>query len=254
MTSLVKRLVGRGLGQLGYTVSRTRSPWPRDFEQPEIDLCREVAPYTMTTPEAILTLADAVRHIVAQKVPGAIVECGVWRGGSMMAVARTLLDIGETNVDLYLFDTFAGMSEPGEKDVHWSGETARAQLAVEPNVPESLLWARAGLAEVQAAMRSTDYPASRVHFVEGMVEETLPARAPEHISLLRLDTDWYEPTLHELIHLYPRLEPGGILILDDYGWWRGARDATDEYFSEHEPRPFLVRIDADGVRLAVKPR
>ncbi|HZB35934.1 MAG TPA: TylF/MycF/NovP-related O-methyltransferase [Gaiellaceae bacterium] len=252
MRRLLRRPLRRALRVFGYELKRTRSPWPRDFVQADIDLCREVAPFTMTTPEAIYVLAGAVRHVVSNGLPGAIVECGVWKGGSMMAVAKTLLSLGKTDVDLFLFDTFEGMSEPTEKDIHWSGETAKTQLAREEK-EASLTWARATLDEVQQAMRSIPYPPSRIHFVKGRVEDTLPDQAPPQIALLRLDTDWYESTRHELVHLYPRVVPGGVLIVDDYGWWRGAAEATDEYFRANGPTPFLVRIDADGVRLSVKP-
>jgi O-methyltransferase len=250
---LLRRAVRRVLRRLGYKISRLDSPWPRDFQQPQIDLCREVAPYTMTSPEAVSVLADAVRHIVSTEVPGAIVECGVWKGGSMMVVARTLIDLGRTDIDLYLFDTFEGMVEPDQKDVDWRGWAAEDLLAREANKDESLVWARAPLQHVQHAMRAVPYPASKIHFVKGRVEDTLPDRAPEEIALLRLDTDWYESTKHELIHLYPKLAPGGVLIIDDYGWWRGSGQATDEYFAANGPAPLLVRIDDSGVRLAVKP-
>src|ERR1051325_10354963 len=88
--------------------------------------------------------------------------------------------------------------------------------------------------------------------LEGTVEETIPAQAPERIALLRLDTDWYESTRHELVHLYPRLVPGGVLIIDDYGHWEGARKAVDEYIAQNNLRLFLNRIDYAG-RLAIKP-
>ena len=78
-----------------------------------------------------------------------------------------------------------------------------------------------------------------------------PAASPPSIALLRLDTDWYESTYHELVHLYPRLSVGGILIIDDYGYWQGARRAVDRYFAEQGTRVFLSRIDETG-RLAVK--
>jgi O-methyltransferase len=252
MRRLLRRPLKRALRALGYELRRAQSPWPRDFVQADIDLYREVGPFTMTTPEAIHVLAGAVRHVVSNGLPGAIVECGVWKGGSMMTIAKTLLSLGKTDVDLFLFDTFEGMSDPTEKDIHWSGETAKAQLAREEK-EGSLTWALAPLDEVQQAMGSVPYPPSKVHFVQGRVEDTLPDQAPPQIALLRLDTDWYESTRHELIHLYPRLVPGGVLIVDDYGWWRGAAEATDEYFRENGPTPFLVRVDADGVRLAVKP-
>ena len=96
---------------------------------------------------------------------------------------------------------------------------------------------------------ATGYPAERLHFVEGKVEDTIPEQAPERIALLRLDTDWYESTRHELEHLYPRLSPGGVLIIDDYGHWEGARQAVDEYF---KGEVYLHRIDYTG-RLAIKP-
>jgi O-methyltransferase len=251
--ALVKRPLRRALHGLGYEITRIRPLWPRDFQQTEVDLYREVAPYTMTSPEAIYALAQAVRYVVSSAIPGAIVECGVWKGGSMMAVARTLYGLGQIDTDLYLFDTFEGMTEPTNKDVHWTGETAAVLLARESKGDESTLWARAPLEHVQRAMRLVPYPAAKIHYVRGNVEDTIPAQAPDRIAVLRLDTDWYESTKHELVHLYPRLAPGGVLIVDDYGWWSGAREATDEYFREHGSAPHLVRIDEGGGRVAVKP-
>jgi O-methyltransferase len=249
---LVRRPVRRALHGLGYEIAPIRPPWPADFREADIALYREVAPYTMTTPEAIYALAEAVRYLAANEIPGAIVECGVWKGGSMMAVARTLLELGRTDVDLYLFDTFEGMTEPTGKDIHWTGESAKELLAREAR-QDSILWARAPLEQVLHAMSSVGYPAHKTHFVKGRVEVTIPDQAPDLIALLRLDTDWYESTKHELVHLYPRLAPGGVLILDDYTWWRGAGEATDEYLRDNRPAPLLVRIDDGGVRVAVKP-
>ena len=105
---------------------------------------------------------------------------------------------------------------------------------------------------VRELLRSTGYPSERVHVVRGAVEETLPGHAPDRLALLRLDTDWYESTRHELQELYPRLATGGVLIVDDYGHWEGARRAVDEYFAGAGPAPLLQRIDYTG-RMAVKP-
>ncbi len=104
---------------------------------------------------------------------------------------------------------------------------------------------------VTQTVLSSGYPAERVHVVRGRVEETLPEAAPEHIAVLRLDTDWYISTRHELQHLYPRLVDGGVLIIDDYGHWQGARRAVDEYFRDEAPPLLLNRIDYTG-RVAVK--
>src|SRR5690606_24776929 len=100
-------------------------------------------------------------------------------------------------------------------------------------------------------MVSTGYPMERCHFVEGKVEDTIPATVPDRISLLRLDTDWYESTRHELEHLWPLLQPGGVLIIDDYGHFEGARKAVDEYFLDRSDAPLLNRIDYTG-RIAIK--
>ena len=99
---------------------------------------------------------------------------------------------------------------------------------------------------------STGYPKERIHFIKGKVEETLPKHAPGKIALLRLDTDWYESTAHEMTHLYPRLSENGVLIIDDYGHWQGARQAVDEYFARQEFRPLLTRMDYSA-RMLVKP-
>jgi hypothetical protein len=171
----------------------------------------------------------------------------------MMAVARVLLELGETDRDLYLFDTFEGMTAPTTRDIQWGGDAADELLARERRDDDSTLWAEASLERVRGALHATAYPRSKIHFVRGRVEETIPGAAPAAISILRLDTDWYESTKHELTHLYPRLASGGVLIIDDYGWWQGAREATDEYFREAGRPPLLVRVDDAGVRLCVKP-
>ena len=155
------------------------------------------------------------------------------------------------DVDLYLFDTFEGMTKPTEKDVHWTGQAAEALLAREPNSQESILWAQASLDEVRDAMDGVCYPASKIHYAKGSVEDTIPDQAPDQIALLRLDTDWYESTLHEMIHLFPLLCVSGVLIIDDYGYWQGSRRAVDEYFESQKFTPLLHKLDYSG-RIAVK--
>lgn len=168
----------------------------------------------------------------------------------MMAVAYTLLRMGEER-ELFLYDTFAGMPTPSSRDVQFDGSLAAALLRRASK--RSHMRGVAAIEEVKANLQSTGFPVDRIHIVAGPVEETIPAAVmPGAIALLRLDTDWYESTLHELTHLYPILRAHGILIIDDYGHWRGARDATDEYFGARGFRPFLHRIDYTGV-VAVKP-
>lgn len=228
---------------------------PPGLDAETLATLRAVRPYTMTSAARIVALCDAVRYVARAGVPGAIVECGVWRGGSMMAAARTLREAGDAARELYLFDTFEGMTAPGEHDVSIDGRSAAEQLAAgerrDPGADS--IWCYAPAEGVEAAMRSTGYDAARIHLVAGRVEETLPARAPAQIALLRLDTDWYESTYHELVHLYPRLAVGGVLILDDYGHWQGARRAVDQYFAEQGVPLLLQRVDYTG-RMAVKLR
>lgn len=117
---------------------------------------------------------------------------------------------------------------------------------------ESSTWAAASTADVRDNLASTGYPAIGLRFVEGPVERTIPATVPGRLAVLRLDTDWYASTRHELEPLYPRLVPGGVLIIDDYGHWRGAATATDEYLAGLHPQPYLHRVDYSA-RLLVRP-
>ena len=206
-----------------------------------------VRPYTMTSAERIAAVCDAARYISRSGIAGAVVECGVWRGGSMMAAARTLLEERDTARDLYLFDTFEGMTEPGAADVSIFGAAAAEEYKLHPEG-----WCAASLDDVRESMQRVGYPSDRVHLVKGLVEETIPGGAPQQIALLRLDTDWYESTRHELEHLFPRITPGGVLIIDDYGHWQGARKAVDEYLQTRGIPLLLARTDYTG-RIAVVP-
>jgi hypothetical protein len=237
--------------RFGFDVSRYPPSIPTDIDAQAASTIAQVRAYTMTSPERLFSLIQAVRHVCAAEIPGDVVECGVWRGGSMMAVARTLIECGERARPLHLFDTFEGMSSPGERDVDIDGREAGSLLQSQRKDDPQSVWCIAPLEEVRAGLASTGYDMSQVHFVKGKVEDTLPAHAPTRIAILRLDTDWYESTRHELEQLYPRLSAGGILIVDDYGHWAGCRQAVDEYFASHGAPVLLNRIDYTG-RIAVK--
>ena len=213
---------------------------PRDRE-----LIETVRPFTMTSLESLWSTVISVRHVVRNQVAGAFVECGVWRGGQSALAARVFQSEHDVR-DLWLFDTFAGMTAPTAADVNLFGqsslETFRRHQKGDVNT-----WAYASLPDVRKVMESTGYPSERVHFVEGPVETTLRAgHVPERIAVLRLDTDWYESTKVELEILYPRLAPGGVLIVDDYGHYAGARQAVDEYFAAQHVFPLLQPIDYSG--------
>ena len=247
MLKLMKRGIRKFLRHLGYEIV-TCAP---DFDQPTRELFEYVRPYTMTSIERMSALRKSVEYIVRCDIPGDIVECGVWKGGSMMAVARTLIELGVTDRNLYLFDTFEGMSAPSGADRHFSGRAA-ADLLQTSDKKTSHVWAYGSLDDVKRAMRDTGYDKRRVTFIKGKVEDTVPEYAPKEIALLRLDTDWYESTFHELTHLYPRLSAAGVLFLDDYGHWEGAKRAVDEYIRQQNLKLLLNRIDYTG-RICVKP-
>jgi hypothetical protein len=248
----LKSLVTHAVRVLGYDlVPRSAAPGLRsdfpepDFTERDIRDYGRVKPFTLTSSERVLALIQAVRHVVRSGLEGAIVECGAWKGGSMMAAAYALLEVGTTDRDLHLFDTFDGMSEPTEVDIDFEGNGPARYMKKTREMAADL-----GL--VRANLMRTGYPESRLHFIKGKVEDTLPANAPEKIALLRLDTDWYESTRHELLHLYPRVVRGGIVIIDDYGHFQGCRKAVDEFLNTLDARVFLSRIDYSG-RLIVKP-
>lgn len=222
---------------------------PADYDDEARACIHAVRPYTMTSPERLNAVILATRYVTRHGIPGAVVECGVWRGGSMQAVARTLLAAGDPGRDLYLFDTFEGMPPPTDKDRRRDGESAADLLARQSK--DRPIWAVASLDDVKEGFRQIPYPEERIHYVQGRVEDTVPDRAPEQIAILRLDTDWYASTRHELEYLYPRLVSGGVLLIDDYGWWQGSRDAVDEFLEKTGARLLLLRMD-EG-RIAVKP-
>jgi lipopolysaccharide biosynthesis glycosyltransferase len=222
-------------------------------ERETIDRCR---PYSLASDERLAATMDAVEYVVRSGVEGALVECGVWKGGSVLAMILTLQRLGVDDRDVYLFDTFSGMTEPSAHDTSRFDDPAAGTWA-SARAAGTKAWDwlfRAddfGKEQVERLLRETGYPPSRINFAVGPVEETLPSSAPADVAVLRLDTDWYESTRHELVHLYPRLRAGGVLLIDDYGHWDGARRAVDEYFSASAAPVLFGRTDYTG-RMAVK--
>jgi len=223
-----------------------------DIDDATRELFKYVESFTMTGIEDIAVLRQAVEYIVRHDIPGDIVECGVWKGGSMMAIARTLIEHGDATRALYLCDTFSGMTTPTSVDKDFLGIDAQEQMddAI-PLKSTAHIWAVAPLDAVKRAMSATGYDQARIQYVRGRVEDTLPCSAPEAIALLRLDTDWFESTYHEMLHLFPRLVRGGVLIVDDYGHWKGSRLAVDKYLQETKTQLLLNRINYSA-RIAVK--
>jgi hypothetical protein len=259
-TRVIKSAARNVIRRLGYEIvpndwfkkHTVRKDIYPDIDRPTQELFYSVQEITLSGMERVAALRQAVEYIVRHDIPGDIVECGVWKGGSMVVIAKTLLEQKAGTRKLYLFDTFSGMTAPTDADADLRGGNAKQLLhAAEEQKANSTVWAIAPLESVKSVMQTTGYDAEKVVYVEGRVEETIPAQAPTQISLLRLDTDWYESTYHELIHLFPRLSVGGVLLIDDYGHWQGARRAVDQYLAEKKVRVLLNRIDYTG-RICVK--
>lgn len=221
---------------------------PVEATSQEIEDIKFVGPYTATSVERRFALIQAVKFVVKNSIPGDFVECGVWRGGSAMLIAKTLLRLGVSDRKIWLYDTFEGMSPPTDSDKSENGVLASEILSKEQK--GTGVWCYSSLQEVKINFGKIPYPFENVLFIKGTVETTIPNRIPEKICLLRLDTDWYESTKHELLFLYPRLQKNGVLIIDDYGAWMGARRAVDEFCQNH-PGLFLNVIDDTG-RIAIK--
>lgn len=222
-----------------------------EFNNEFKEILANVKDYTMVSVERLYSNYNASLYISKNNIAGSIVECGVWKGGSSMMMLNTLKNRKDESRDVYLYDTYEGMSEPTEFDKKTGSTTLAMEKWKEMSQEEYNEWCYSSIEEVQKNVKSVGYDLSKVHFIKGKVEDTIPATLPEKISILRLDTDWYESTKHEMVHLFPRLVSGGVLIIDDYGSWEGARKAIDEYIEHNSIKILLNRIDSTG-RIAIK--
>jgi O-methyltransferase len=240
-----------GIKCLLRTLTGTHNPNPdshfEDVTAEEWNIIRQCREFTLTSPERLLAAIRSAEYLTRHGIEGDIVECGVWRGGSSMAIALSLIHHNDTSRNLYLYDTYDGMPPPSENDLDLHGQMASELLEKDP----ANFVCRASAEDVEKNMAATGYPQNKIHIVKGPVEKTIPANMPQNIAMLRLDTDWYESTLHEMQHLFPALATSGVIIIDDYGHWKGARKAVDEYLANTGTKLYLARIDYTG-RVGVK--
>ena len=257
INELFFRLIKKILNSRNYDITHKiannniSTEFPPDFEKKNINIIKKVENYTMTSVERLNSLINAVKYVIDNNIEGSFVECGVWKGGSVMSMALTLISKGILDRDIYLYDTFKGMPKPKNIDVDVHGTSAENYLSSYQKSEGSLAWCIASKDEVKKNIYNTGYPKENFKLIEGKVEDKIPRYLPGKISILRLDTDWYESTKHTMIHLYPLLAENGILIIDDYGHWKGSKKAVDEYIGENNICIFLQRIDKTG-RIAIK--
>ena len=250
---MLGKIIKQGARKLGYNIVKSGGVGvPVDMEKEFIEIYNRCSSYTMTSIERMYALYKGVEYICQNNIKGDFVECGVWRGGSSMVMALSLMKFNNVENKIFLYDTFEGMSEPTGKDIDLHGKSADELLAQHSKTNDiNSVWCYETLDEVKKNLESTGYPKENLVFVKGKVENTIPETIPAQISLLRLDTDWYESTSHEMKQLYPLLEASGVLIIDDYGHWSGSRKAVDEYFSQSDQQILLNRIDYTG-RIGIK--
>ena len=250
----MKKVIKSIAKKMGYTIRKDTSEIVSDIQEPEFwEVYRQCKNYTMTSLAQMYSLYSSMKYIINNGVKGDFVECGVWKGGSSMLMAIMLKKYGISTPKIYMYDTYEGMSEPTDADKDFEGKQADKLLAKnQENKEDNPYWCYSAIEEVRATMNSTGYPKENIVLVKGKVEDSIPGTIPAgDIALLRLDTDWYESTLHELIHLYPKLTRNGVLIIDDYGHWQGCRKAVDEYFEQNKVNILLNRVDYTG-RMGIK--
>ena len=214
-------------------------------------LYKQCSQYTRTSWETLYALYKSIQYIVANRIPGDMLESGVSGGGSMKLVAHLLLSLGDSDRTLFLYDPIEVVTEP-ESDLRL--ELSRnSAIGDQPEIERRDVKSRTvpveGIREIIAA---SGYPIEKVKVISNAIENTIPATISQRFALLRLQTNWYPSTKREMELLYPRLSPRGILILDSYGHYQGVCRGVDEYMSRLKEKPLLQRIDY-ACRLAVKP-
>ena len=217
---------------------------PVEINKKQINIINTCKKFSMTAELRMSILINLVKLINKNKVEGDFVECGVWRGGNLILFQKLIEYFSIKNKIIYGYDTFDGMTAPSEFDIYYNKKTAKYLMDKE-NKNENLehtIHAICSLNQVKKNIMSVSKN-NCIKLIQGDVKKTLKIKKnlPKKISILRLDTDFYESTKIELEILFPRIQSGGVLIIDDYGEWQGARKAVDEYFGNG--MPFLHIVD-----------
>lgn len=225
---------------IGLSVSRSRArgkevfPYYVDTNFPEI--YKKYCFSSMVPWQGIYDAYEAAKYISINGVEGDIVECGVWKGG-VSALMKEVLFVSNDKLynerKFFLYDTFEGMSSPTSVDCKSGRDFEMCKRKYDDLLLKdgSSNWCRGEIKEVESTMLKTPGGMKNVSLVKGKVENTLLNQPiPKKISILRLDTDWYLSTKVELEVLWSRLVKGGVIIIDDYAAWSGARKAVNEFF------------------------
>jgi hypothetical protein len=256
---MIKKILRSALGKLGFEVRRIGPErLGYEIEEEALAAAAKVRPYTMLSPERLITLYQQAVHCETANVPGDFVECGVWKGGSVALMALANLKRGKARRRIQLFDAFSEICEP---DAKVDGERALQETAqLSPGAGTSgKLKALTGFYDTMGGPgtlegnkdlleRVVGYDGRFLEFHKGWFQDTLPKDAPSMgpIALLRLDGDWYASTKVCLDFLYDKVVKGGFVIIDDYGTYEGCRKAVDEFRAARGITDFLSHIDQTG--------
>ena len=232
MNNFLKKLIINSLNKMGYSLLNNNQKIV-ELKKSDKDLIDLISDYSMTPKIRIYNLLQALRHLKEKNIEGDYVECGVWKGGNIL-LFKKFLEIEETiQRKIYAFDTYEGMTAPDKNDFEISNNNFASQLLKKDKSKKSNIWGICSLEEVMKNISKHTLNLENINFIKGPVEDTLNINKniPEKISLLRLDTDWYQSTKKELEVLYKNVSKGGVIIIDDYGHWGGSKKAVDEFFS-----------------------
>lgn len=248
---MLKIMIVKFFKRMGYKVQKIEdAPFIAEADGYDLETIRLARQISMQSHERLWALINATKYIALNNIPGAFVECGVYKGGSAVVIARTLNRYKILDRKIYLYDTYEGMTAAQEIDKKISTNISAIHY-LNSSSKEDNVWAYASFESVTKVIDSLDYPKSNFIQIKGDVSETLLKVLPTSIALLRLDTDWYESTIVELEILYPLVVKNGIIIIDDYGHWSGAKSAVDDYLVLNKINPLMNYIDYSG-RLWIK--
>ena len=232
MNNFLKNLINKTFNQFGYSIINNNQKIV-ELSEKDKNLINLISNYSMTPKIRIFNLLQALRYLKNKKIPGDYVECGVWKGGNILLLKKFLETEDLYQRNIYAYDTFEGMTKPDENDFEISNNNFATKLLEKDKSKKTNVWGICSLEEVKKNISKHVKNLNNINFIKGPVENTLNENknTPEKISLLRLDTDWYQSTKKELEVLYEKVERGGVIIIDDYGHWGGSKKAVDEFFS-----------------------
>lgn len=186
-------------------------------------------------------LETCVRRVVEDKVPGDLIETGVWRGGATIFMRALLKLYGETGRAVWVADSFEGLPEPDAEKFPLEAKAYHG-----PVMTKAMKRLEASLEDVQANFAAYGLLDDQVRFLKGWFKDTLPGAPIERLAVMRLDGDYYDSTRDALVNLYDKLSPGGFCIVDDYGedGWTYCRKAVDDFRAERCVTEPLIQVDA----------